>query len=105
MKISKRQLRRIIQEEIMRFVEQADEPGKPTLLLTLGASDEQPVITHADSDKEVVVLDYASAEELIDDVYATLGQYDSSAVVLDEEGLGVGDVPLSQVYDAIIGMA
>jgi hypothetical protein len=113
-KVTKRQLRRIIREEKYKILAERkvrhivrrklmEQPGMPPLQLTLGSSGDSPSLTHPEAD-DISILDYESSEELMAAVAKMLGPYDPGSKVVDEEGLGVGNITLDKVYDTIMGM-
>ena len=116
MKITKRQLRRIIREEkakvlaeqrvrqIVRRRLQEDLGSSPTLTLDLGPSGDYPTLGNTATDDTFRVPDFGSSEELMKAVEAALGPVSPDTPVKDYE-LGLGTVPLSQLYDKVMEMA
>ena len=99
MRITKRQLRRIIKEE-KRKVLCEGAPSLPTLELRLSDSSDEVVLTHAEADTEIQVNHYLNGQELIEDVQAYLGPYPAHEIVLDFDNL-LENMPLADVYDAV----
>ena len=115
MRITKRQLRRIIKEEKARILAEqkvrravrrklTEQPGMPELQLTLGSGGDQPTLTHAEAYDDVSITDYGSSAEMMVAVSEMLGPYPEAENVSDEE-VGIGDMPLNRVYDAVMDMA
>jgi len=116
MKITKRQLRRIIREEkakvlaeqkvrrIVRRRLQEDLGSSPTLTLDLGPSGDYPTLGNTATDDTFRVPDFGSSEELMKAVEAALGPVSPDTPVKDYD-LGLGTIPLIQLYDKVMEMA
>lgn len=115
MKVTKRQLRRIIREEkakvlaeqkVRRIVRRRlleDLGSSPTLTLDLGPSGDYPTLGNTATGDTFRVPDFGSSAELMKAVEAALGPVSPDTPVKDYD-LGLGTVPLSQLYDKIMEM-
>ena len=99
MKISKRQLRRIIREAL----------GSSTTL-TLGDSDGYPTLGNTDTADTFRISDFGSSADLMQAVEAALGPISPDTPVDDyitfdkNPNRGMSRIPLSQLYDKVMKM-
>ena len=90
MKITRHQLRRIIGEALL------EEQRAPQLSLLLR---DEPYIEVGETGDEFYPSNYGSSDEMIAAMELELGaRIPVSAIVEDGDFLGMGDVPLSQVW-------
>tara|TARA_E500000331_G_scaffold76355_1_gene71653 strand:+ start:1607 stop:1903 length:297 start_codon:yes stop_codon:yes gene_type:complete len=92
MKITRKQLRRIIQE-----VAAADLD----LYLDLGDDGDFPTLNDSDSYKKWEVPYFTSAADFLDEVLSQLPGSTPDTIVYGEE-MDLPDLPLSQVWDAVM---
>ena len=116
MKITKRQLKRIVKEEkskilaeqkirrIIRRRLQENLSSAPMLTLDLGPSGDYPTLGNTATGDTFRVPDFGSSAELMQAVSAKLGPVSPDTPVKDYD-LGLGTIPLSQLYNAIMDMA
>jgi len=127
MKITRRQLQRIIREAIDqqgnvspdhnptsdRFSNERQQddyddtytshPGSSNidLYLDLGADGDFPIMTDSESEKQWEVAYFTSAEDFLDEVLTQLPGSTPDTIVYGEE-MDLPDLPLSQVWDAVM---
>ncbi len=119
MKITKRQLRRIIREEkakvlaeqkvrnIVRRSLQESLGSSSTLKLVLWNKDNAPTLGNTDTNDIFRVSDFGSSEELMQAVEAALGPVSPDTLVDDyitfdkDPNQGMSRIPLSQLYDTV----
>ena len=93
MKITKRQLRRIIKEAI--------GSNNIDLYLDLGPDGDFPIMTDSESEKQWEVPYFTSAADFLDEVLSQLPGSTPDTIVYGEE-MDLPDLPLSQVWDAVM---
>ena len=126
MKITKRQLRRIIKESIIGESQWQDniddflsdreanphdgtmhgEPegghdGHLDLYLDLGSDGDFPTLNDGDSEKQWEVPHFTSASDFLDEVLTQLPGSTPDTIVAGEE-MDLPDLPLSQVWNAVM---
>jgi hypothetical protein len=96
MKITPKQLKRIIGEVRQLVLREWGEKEGPNLSLILR---DEPVIAVQETGDEFYPSDYFDVDTMIEEMNDILGTSVSiDTIVIDEDALGMGDVPLSQAY-------
>ena len=110
MKITKRQLRRIIKEAMTDHWDARDkialsgmklDDEHADLYLDLGADGDFPTLNDGDSYKQWEVPHFTSASDFLDEVLTQLPGSTPDTIVVGEE-MDLPDLPLSQVWDAVM---
>ena len=92
MRLTKRQLKRIIREQMDSNID---------LYLDLGADGDFPTLNDGDSYRQWEVPYFTSASDFLDEVLTQLPGSTPDTIVVGEE-MDLPDLPLSQVWDAVM---